>query len=457
MKKIVTIVAMFTVLPLLYSAEKSPDAKGFYMDIAWNRLSGIYKCGEKAEYKALLMRDKKPVSGLHGRYIVKFEGKIIRTQPVTYNGTPISVVCGSDKPGWVYVGFEIYDKDGKPISGKNGVFIKRHGLTRFKPTIVGEIGAMFDPEKITEHLALPKDFDQFWQQQRAELDKVPVKAKLTPVEVPQKFKNQVKCYSISIDCAGSKPVTGYLALPTNLGSRKVPALVDYLSWVSQDAIKSAAVSVAAKGVIALFATWHGLPSGRDSAFYQKNVPLEAPIRSNLDSREKCYLRQMCLRVMRAMDYVKSRPEWDGRQLIIQGGSLGGYQAIAACALDPDVTLGVIGVPVSDLNGYLFGRPLNLIPNGLTAYQKQVPRAATEAMAYYDPTSFASRIKCEVFVCTGFTDETCHPSGVWVFYNNLPPDTRKTMSTDPVSGHYGTTKNLKGENRLRQLFSSITVY
>jgi len=42
------------------------------------------------------------------------------------------------------------------------------------------------------------------------------------------------------------------------------------------------------------------------------------------------------------------------------------------------------------------------------------------------------------------------------YNNIPATTKKSMSTNPLTGHYGTTKNVKGDKRIEEFFRGITV-
>ena len=65
---------------------------------------------------------------------------------------------------------------------------------------------------------------------------------------------------------------------------------------------------------------------------------------------------MFQRACRALEYLKSRPEWDGRILIVSGGSQGGAQALAAAGLDPQVTCCVALVPaLCDHHGLLAGR------------------------------------------------------------------------------------------------------
>ena len=52
---------------------------------------------------------------------------------------------------------------------------------------------------------------------------------------------------------------------------------------------------------------------------------------------------MVLRVMRALDYVTSRPEWSRQDLLVQGTSQGGLQASWAAGLAPDVTLASVSI------------------------------------------------------------------------------------------------------------------
>jgi cephalosporin-C deacetylase-like acetyl esterase len=116
---------------------------------------------------------------------------------------------------------------------------------------------------------------------------------------------------------------------------------------------------------------------------------------------------MMLRVLRALEYIKSRPEWDGKVLIISGGSQGGLQAVTAAALDSDVTKCNAYKPwCSDLGGVKLGR--------LNGWRPEWQ----EALGYYDIANMAKRVKCETFLNTGLGDYVCPPSGVSVLYNHL---------------------------------------
>ncbi|MBO5765691.1 MAG: acetylxylan esterase, partial [Lentisphaeria bacterium] len=77
------------------------------------------------------------------------------------------------------------------------------------------VGALFSPEKLVSVYPEPKDFDQFWAGVRKELDAVPVKAQRVPVKLSGAIAKKVVCYDVKVDCAGGKPVSGYLSMPKN--------------------------------------------------------------------------------------------------------------------------------------------------------------------------------------------------------------------------------------------------
>ena len=58
----------------------------------------------------------------------------------------------------------------------------------------------------------------------------------------------------------------------------------------------------------------------------------------LDSRDDYYMKHVYLGLVRAIDFLTSLPEWDGKNVAVQGGSQGGALSLVAAALDSRVTL-----------------------------------------------------------------------------------------------------------------------
>ena len=56
--------------------------------------------------------------------------------------------------------------------------------------------------------------------------------------------------------------------------------------------------------------------------------------------ENAYFNAMALRLMRACEWAKTLPEWDGRTFAVDGGSQGGLQSVWCAALDAYFANGV---------------------------------------------------------------------------------------------------------------------
>ena len=312
-----------------------------------NHNDALYKCGEEVVVTGKLLKGEKPVAEGKLRVITKWEGFEVAMQDIPCDGGPFKVTYKSTKPGWVCFAFMVLDANGRIVERPAAELLQRKKLP------VGEIGAIYEPEKIRTRVRLPADFTEYWQDVRAKLDKVPFNAKLEKLDAKDP---KIELYALSVDAGTDRPVTAYLACPAGAKQKSLPAVVDFLSWSSRDASRARAIANAGRGMIALAATWHGLPVNRPADFYRKTLPKVFRADRNIGDRDKWELRGVYLRVLRALDYIKSRPEWDGKTLVVQGESLGGAQAAAAAAFDPAVTAAIVVVPCfCEFGGDLAGR------------------------------------------------------------------------------------------------------
>lgn len=332
------------------------------------------------------------------------------------------------RPGVICVVGEILDENGNPVRGAR------------KRKIVCGLGVLVSGDKIAPGNPLPPPgFDEFWAKKRAELDKVPIKAtrreKTIPPAAVGKYPNVV-CYDTQVDCAGGVPVSGYLCMPKDAKPKSLPAIVVFHGA----GVRSANMMVRyGSKAIAFNVNAHGLPNGRPKKFYDDLFAGEyKDYRSRfLDDHEKNYFVGIYIRIMRALDYVKSLPEWDGRTLIVMGGSQGGAQALAAAGLDKQVTLCVANVPSQcDLGGRVAGRRPGgpMCRNPIAVQQDPVIVRET---AYVDNVFLAKNIRCPVYTSTGLIDQTCIATSVFAYYNALPPTVAKHIRVNPVGGHNGS--------------------
>jgi cephalosporin-C deacetylase-like acetyl esterase len=131
-------------------------------------------------------------------------------------------------------------------------------------------------------------------------------------------------------------------------------------------------------------------------------------------REKSYFLNMYLRDSRVLDYLLTRPDWDGKTIVLTGGSMGGQQSLALAGLRPDkITAVLVCVPAgADSNGDLHGRKA-----GYPNWPSTNPDTMKTAL-YFDTVNFASRITAPVMAGMGFIDTISPPAGVWTALNQL---------------------------------------
>ncbi|MCQ2380642.1 MAG: acetylxylan esterase [Victivallaceae bacterium] len=269
-------------------------------------------------------------------------------------------------------------------------------------TFVSASGA--DEKLIPQHEE-PADFDAFWTEQKAELAKVPLKADLK--EVPGRDPGKYHTYEVSVTCAGPRPVTGYLTIPKDAKKKSLPVVVSFHGY----GLHRHTTIEPWPGRIRFDINAHGMPLGKPAEFYTEFFkPLRGYAMHDGADARKCYFHQMAFRVMRALEFARTIPEWNGRDLAVYGGSQGGMQSLWAASLDPHVTFCSVSVPWNcNLGGEKFGL---IRPVGCDV--EYFPD-----LRYYDSANHAKRIKCPVDIFrAGLRDTLCPPAAVSRMYYNL---------------------------------------
>ncbi len=315
-----------------------------------------------------------------------------------------------------------------------GFLLLRVTIPNQKQTALASAG--FDPQKITPSLPIPDDFDAFWTQQKKALAAVPMKSTLTPVTSPVKT---VDAFDVQVDCLGA-PVSGYFGKPKDAKPKSLPIILFvHGAGVRGSGLANVFWAEREGGMLAMDINAHGLPNGKPDVFYSDQAagPLKDYRYVGREDREKSYFKGMFLRLVRALDFLTAQPEWDGKTVIVYGGSQGGFQAFAAGALDERVTFICAGVPAGcDHTGVQVGR-INgwpkLVPNDASGKPDE---AVLQASRYFDNVNFAQRCHAKgAAVTVGFIDTVCPPTGIYAAYNALTIP--KSLHTDVLSGHTST--------------------
>jgi cephalosporin-C deacetylase len=290
-------------------------------------------------------------------------------------------------------------------------------------------GAAYDWTHIPVALPEPKDFDAFWKAKLAELAKVPVDARLEPVESEVAG---VKLWKITMGNIHGTSIHGYVARPD--GEAPCPALLQVQYAGVYPLEKHWSLDRAKEGWLVLNIIAHDLPVDQPKEFYaqQADGPLKNYASIGADDRETSYFLRMYLSCYRAADYLAKRPDWNHKTLLVEGGSQGGLQTVVTAGLHPAVTVITANVPAGcDMDGAALHREPGW-PHwvwGGPAMQKLVT-----ASAYYDVVNFAKRVKCPALIGMGLVDTTCPPAGVFAMINQLTAPKRLVIM--PLAGHMG---------------------
>ena len=421
-------------------------AKGIELRTSMDRSPAVYKVGETAHVKVQLFEDGRPVGGKTA--VCSWNYGSSNTVEIAREGTVFDLRL--DRPGQVLLRGDLYD-------GTN----RLRGVTadnQKEQTLYVWAGALFDPEKIRIERARPADFDAYWDGEVARLKReVPLSSAKVVVKEVKSGKPGFRVFDVTIPGLPPRPTCGYLVVPDGAAPGSLPAVVMFQGAGSSRAVKKYydgamffCINPHGVGNEVPYAEWKAYFAG-DGKDYQYR---------GWEDRGKCFFHGQALRAVRGLEWLKTRPEWNGRDLAVEGVSMGGSQSLQAAALDPDVTLCLPRDPaLCDHAGFMSstrnrsGWPWILYsPRNLPALQGAKPEADRLLLSnsdYFDNVFFASRIKCPTFLATGLGDDVCFAEGVFKMYNALGGP--KDVETAPHAIHCGS-RNPRADEALAEMIA-----
>jgi cephalosporin-C deacetylase len=273
--------------------------------------------------------------------------------------------------------------------------------------------------------ARPKDFDQFWQGTRLELDATPLDAKLVPD--PEHTDAEAACFKASYTSLHRITIHARYCRPAGVG--KFPAVL-ITPWYSKGAIPPP-VSLAKRGIAALEFQARGFEVD------QSSYPLANSwyILDGIETPEGYIYHEIVAHALRGLDFLAAQPEVDAKRLAVMGASQGGGVSLLVAGLDPRVVAVAADFPfLTDWPDSL-SAPAGVYPS-VRQYIAEHPdrRAAVmKTVSYYDTLDVAGRIAVPVFVQAGLKDKTCPAAYILKMYGRLK-SARKTLKKWPDADH-----------------------
>ncbi len=387
---------------MLFSASLAALAANAYFIGTCDKDALGYKAGEKMKFSLRIQDDKgNIVEGQKFNWMRRGDDGITKSGTAVSGKEPVVIETSIDVAGFVRITATPVDENGK----------KAKGFDLF------DGGACADFDKIVQITPEPADFDAFWKRQLSYLDKVPMKCNVAEVFLVRGFRT----YILTLDCVG-KPAKAYLTIPEGAKAKSLPLAVFFRGYGIGRIYPNFD-----RSCISLSIARHSYELGRDDGYYRKqaevlcNFGMKASENKN---PENSYFRDMLLRDIRAIQYAKTLPEWDGKNIKVSGGSMGAFQSIFVAMLDQDITYCDVFIPwLSNVNGEAEGRMKSI------CLPEYVP-----ALLYYDISNAIKRVKCPVKISARLGDYECPPSGIAVLFRNAKGRTVLDFSQNGTHGY-----------------------
>ena len=418
MKRNLLSVLCVVLLSLTALAENYP----YRSDVLWvtvpNHADWLYKTGEEATVEVHFYKYGIPQNGVMVNY--ELGGDMmpseIKGTIVLKNGKAVIPMGTMSEPGF---------RDCRMTATVDGKIYKHH------------IKVGFSPEKIRPYTQIPAVFGDFWNKNKAELAKVPLI--YTKELVKEYCTDQMDCYLVKLQVnERGQAIYGYLFYPKHAKEASCPVVL----CPPGAGIKTIKEPLRHKyyaehGCIRFEIEIHGLNPKMPTEDFKDisnafNGKENGYLNNGLDNRDNYYMKRVYMACIRSIYLLVSLPEWDGRNVVVQGGSQGGALALVAAGLDPRVTACIVNHPaLSDMAGYMAGRAGGY-PHFFRVAGMDTPDKLN-TMAYYDVVNFARSIKVPTRMTWGYNDDVCPPTTSYAVYNVL--QCPKEALITPINEHW----------------------
>lgn len=392
-----------------------------------------YAVGERARIDVEIRASGMPTDGTWVRYTIgdEMRDETMRTDSAQTKGGKLSIDMGTrTTPGFRACKIE-FTEDGESQSD------------------LLKVG--YGVEKIVPGTENPKDFDRFWAETIAAARQIDLSPVVTPIE--SMSTEHVAAYKVRLTVgSGDRHIFGYLSVPRD-GKRHPVILIPPGAGVKMDKYTD---YYAERGYVSMSIEIHGLdPDLPDSVRAAVRTAKRDYMGFGIESRDGYYYRDVYAGCVRAMDYLCSLPEWDGKSAGVIGGSQGGALSLVTAALHEQVDFVAAFYPaLCDVCGFADGRtggwPRFFSKRYVGKSDIGDTAKARRTLAYYDVVNFARRIKVPGFYNYGYADDVCSPTSVAAALSVIKSP--KHIVVTPTSGHWRFTQ--AQDEMMRQMDSIL---
>ncbi|MEX2607142.1 MAG: acetylxylan esterase, partial [Kiritimatiellia bacterium] len=293
---------------------------------------------------------------------------------------------------------------------------------------------MYDRENFEPNLLVEDDFESFWKETLGTLAEIPLEPETVRVE---KYKDvpDFEIYGVSFTGWEGKRFHAMMYVPRE-GERPLPAIV-----TAHPGTRGFRINKGKDGVFGSdiredkrFVTI--IPLIRGHEIDAPDVPFNPPWWGPLEDRDTYVARSWYTAMVRAVDYLATRPDLvDMNRIVAAGGSQGGALAIVTAALDPRILACFADCPSNaqphEIMRYYesFGPSFGVIPEGSSREEVE------KLLSYYNPANFAPLIQVPTHVGINIGDVTVHAMGPLSIYKNLTALDESQKAFHPGFSHF----------------------
>lgn len=417
MKRLLSLLLMVVAISMAGLAENYPYRSDYLWVTVPDHDDWLYRAGEKARVEVQLYKYGIP-------------------QDATVNYEIADDMLAADRKG------EVVMKHGRAVIDMGTRNTPGFRDLRLSAVVDGKkyvhhVKVGFSVDEIRPFTREPADFIDFWNRNIEDMRAVPLS--YTKEKAEEYCTDKIDCYLLKIRLnKQNQSVYAYLFYPKNAQKGSCPVVL----CPPGAGIKTIKEPLRHKyyaehGFIRMEMEIHGLDPRLPKETFDDitkafNGRENGYLYNGLQDTDRYYMKRVYLSLIRCLDLLTALPEWDGRNLIVQGGSQGGALAIVAAGLDRRVTQCIVNHPaLSDMAAYSAGR------TGGYPHFNKVDGMFTDrnmrTMAYYDVVNFARHVTADVYMTWGYNDNTCPPTTSYAVWNTFTCP--KEALITPINEHW----------------------
>lgn len=285
----------------------------------------------------------------------------------------------------------------------------------------------------------PDNFDEFWQSSISELDK-----KVTSTIVKDSIINNKRVTLRAIESYNNVTIYAWVSEPIKSG--KYPVLLKFSGFGRGNQSKN---NIPNKWFLQQQNRINITVDIRGQGLSTDEIKFKGYLTKGLENKDNYIYKGAFLDAVKAADFAKTLPNGNGNIVAI-GGSQGGALAIAASALNPDITMCIANFPfLTDMYNY----DKKKWPMKIWLHETKIRGRELEelhkTLSYFDALNFANKIDVPFFIRTQETDTVTPKEGAIKLFNTIKSN-NKNLYIAPCSGH-GCSSKSSLANKMEQAF------